>query len=76
MAKEIHNPVEVVLKFTHDEEWTVSGWARYNIVETEYPGIVSCDKVLDLVFTQAQKSAIVQFASSVIYPQISAKEGM
>lgn len=76
MAKQIHNPVEVVLHFNDDGTWTVSGWTKYHLTCSEYPGLISKDIMLDLEFTQPQKDAIVQFASTVIYPQIATKENM
>lgn len=76
MAKQIHNPVEVVLKFTQDGVWTVSGWTQYQVIVTEYPGLTGRPTLLDLTFTSQEKDAIVNFASSVIYPQIATKEGI
>jgi len=75
MSKQIHNPAEVVLHFNEEASvWTVSGWVKYHMTCTEYPDMISKDKMLDLVFTQQEKDAIVNFASSVIYPQIESEE--
>lgn len=75
MAKIIRNPVEVVLRFTKDGVvWTVSGWTQYHMGVTEYPDIIGKQKSLDLTFSEQERSAIVQFAGNVIYPQIANAE--
>lgn len=77
MAKQIQNPVEVVLHFIKEgENWTVSGWTQYHIGVSEYPDIIGKQKSLDLTFNESQKTAIIQFASSAIYPQIAEHEEM
>lgn len=73
--KVIHNPVEVVIQFNQvSGNWEVSGWVKYQMTTTEYPDLIGKDKMVDFVLTQAQKTAILNFATSVIYPQIRAVE--
>ena len=77
MAKEIGNPLEIVLQFDQEgDNWTVSGWTKYHMTTTEYPDIRGRDEMLDIELTDAMEEAILNFVSAFIYPQIAAVEGI
>ena len=75
MAKEITNPVSLVVTVKFDEGIHIeSSRVDYGITYSEYPDDGSRRKSCDIVYSEQEETAILSFMNDVVKPQIIAHE--
>jgi len=74
MGKEISNPIVVEFRFIREgTTWTVMSYVTHGVTIAEYPEIGDKRKSISLVLTPSETTQIINFAKTVVAPQLNTK---